>query len=243
MKLLKLVFLPLMVSSSLVVLTSANADSNLDDYTEGADVEAQQNTFENLRDGAQSVTRESQQVWQDVKEESKELWRDTKSAFSEGVLEGKLQMAIALNKHLDVFDIEIDVEGNKAVLEGAVSSEVEKDLAGSIASGIEGIVSVDNRLIVDRSLTAKRNLESVNSKSEKRSFSQFVADVSTTASIKTELLASDDIKGFDVNVDTYKNRVTLTGEVKTEAQKNLAESIARKRDDVTEVVNKIRVNS
>lgn len=243
MKLLKLVFLPLMVSSSLVVLTSANADSNLDDYTEGADVEAQQNTFENLRDEAQSVTRESQQVWQDVKEESKELWRDTKSAFSEGVLEGKLQMAIALNKHLDVFDIEIDVEGNKAVLEGAVSSEVEKDLAGSIASGIEGIVSVDNRLIVDRSLTAKRNLESVDSKSEKRSFSQFVADVSTTASIKTELLASDDIKGFDVNVDTYKNRVTLTGEVKTEAQKNLAESIARKRDDVTEVVNKIRVNS
>lgn len=243
MKLLKLVFLPLMVSSSLVVLTSANADSNLDDYTEGADVEAQQKISENLRDGAQSVTRESQQVWQDVKEESKELWRDTKSAFSEGVLEGKLQMAIALNKHLDVFDIEIDVEGNKAVLEGAVSSEVEKDLAGSIASGIEGIVSVDNRLIVDRSLTAKRNLESVDSKSEKRSFSQFVADVSTTASIKTELLASDDIKGFDVNVDTYKNRVTLTGEVKTEAQKNLAESIARKRDDVTEVVNKIRVNS
>lgn len=243
MKLLKLVFLPLMVSSSLVVLTSANADSNLDDYTEGADVEAQQNTFENLRDGAQSVTRESQQVWQDVKEESKELWRDTKSAFSEGVLEGKLQMAIALNKHLDVFDIEIDVEGNKAVLEGAVSSEVEKDLAGSIARGIEGIVSVDNRLIVDRSLTAKRNLESVDSKSEKRSFSQFVADVSTTASIKTELLASDDIKGFEVNVDTYKNRVTLTGEVKTEVQKNLAESIARKRDDVTEVVNKIRVNS
>lgn len=243
MKLLKLVFLPLMVSSSLVVLTSANADSNLDDYTEGADVEAQQNTSENLRNEAQSVTRESQQVWQDVKEESKELWRDTKSAFSEGVLEGKLQMAIALNKHLDVFDIEIDVEGNKAVLEGAVSSEVEKDLAGSIASGIEGIVSVDNRLIVDRSLTAKRNLESVDSKIEKRSFSQFVADVSTTASIKTELLASDDIKGFDVNVDTYKNRVTLTGEVKTEAQKNLAESIARKRDDVTEVVNKIRVNS
>lgn len=246
MKTMKMFFLPLMIFSSPFLLNSPMASSDLDSRAQHSSAEASEEIRDGVseaRDGMQEVKQDGKQVWQDVKEGGKEVWRDTKSAFSEGVLEGKLGMAIALNKHLDPFDIDIDVKDNRAVLEGKVSSSVEKDLAESIAKGIEGIASVDNRLIVDSSLAVNHKANSADDANADRGFSQFFADVSTTASIKAELLANDNIKGLDVKVDTYKNRVTLTGEVKTEVQKSLAESIAKKRDDVTEVVNKIRVNS
>jgi hyperosmotically inducible protein len=239
MKTMKMLFLPLMMFSSVFWLNFAMADSHLESRGQHRSAEAR----EDARDGMQEVKQGGKQVWQDVKEGSKEVWSDTKSAFSEGVLEGKLGMAIALNKHLDSFDIDVDVKDDRAVLEGKVSSSVEKDLAESIAKGIEGIASVDNRLIVDSSLAVKHHANAADNDKADRNFSQFFADVSTTASIKAELLANDNIKGLDVKVDTYNNRVTLTGEVKTEVQKSLAESIAKKRDDVTEVVNNIRVNS
>lgn len=238
MKMVTLFFAPLAVSSSLLLIDAAAADSTADNRVT---TEIRQESREGqaaVRNGAQEVKQETKQAWNNVKEGSKEAWRDTKSAFSEGVLEGKLAMAISLNKYLKPFKIDSDVQGNTAILQGQVSSEVEKELAESIAGGIEGIGSVDNRLTVDASLA-----ELHQQKAERRDFSQFVADASTTASIKTELLANDNIKGLKVNVDTYNGRVTLTGEVQTEEQKSLAEAIARKRDDVTEVVNQIRVNS
>lgn len=239
MKMVTLFFAPLAVSSSLLLIDAASAESTADSRLT---TEIRQEPIEGtaaVRDGAEEVKQETKQAWDTVKEGSKEAWRDTKSAFSEGVLEGKLAMAISLNKYLKPFKIDSDVQGNNAILEGQVSSEVEKELAGSIASGIDGIESVDNRLSVDATLAGSHYQQNA----EKRDFSQFFSDASTTASIKTELLANDDIKGLKINVDTYNGRVTLNGEVQTEAQKSLAESIARKRDDVTEVVNRIRVNS
>lgn len=246
MKTMKLFFLPLVFSSSFL-LNHAIADSDMENRAERAAAEVREDTHEGMseaKEGMHEAKQESKEAWKNVKHESKEMWRDTKSAFSEGVLEGKLEMAILLNKHLNPFDIDIDVQGDEAVLEGQVSSDVEKDLAESIANGIEGIDSVDNRLTIDSKLAAKHDAKMAEDGNKKdRDFSQFFADVSTTASIKTELLANDNIKGLDVNVDTFNNRVTLTGEVKTQAQKSLAESIAKKRDDVTEVVNRLRVNS
>lgn len=239
MKMVTLFFAPLAVTSSfLLLIDAAAADSTVDNRVT---TEIRQEPIEGaaIRDGAEEVKQETKQAWNTVKEGSKEAWQDTKSAFSEGVLEGKLAMAISLNKYLKPFKIDSDVQGNSAILEGQVSSEVEKELAGSIASGIDGIESVDNRLTVDATL-AERHYQQ---KAEKRDFSQFFSDASTTASIKTELLANNEIKGLKINVDTFNGRVTLNGEVHTEAQKSLAESIARKRDDVTEVVNRIRVNS
>lgn len=242
MKFTKIFFLPLLASSSFL-LNHAVAASETEKRVENSTAEVRQESREGMseaREGLQEAKEGTKKVWKDVKKESKEMWSDSKSAFNEGVLEGKLAMAIALNKHLNPFDIDIDVDGNRAVLDGKVSSEVERDLAESIASGIEGVATVDNRLSIEESLSADRR---DNREKADRDFSQFFADVSTTASIKTELLANDSIKGLDINVDTYNDRVTLSGDVQTEAQKSLAESIAKKRDDVTEVINDIQVNS
>jgi len=230
MRNVKYFFAPILVSSAFIM-----SDVLANERNDASD---------EVRESAIELKQDTKHGWAEAKQDSKEVWRDTKSAFNEGVLEGKLEMAIVLNEHLNPFEIDIDVEGNKAILEGEVDSEIDKDLAESLAEGIEGITSVENRLTVNKTPSkskAMRDEEVVGDAD--RDFSQFFSDVSTTASIKTELLANDNIKGLDLNVDTVNNQVTLSGKVQSEAQKSLAESIAKKRDGVSKVINKLQVNS
>ena len=79
--------------------------------------------------------------------------------------------------------------------------------------------------------------------SKSRSFSQYVTDVTTTAAIKTELLASKNVKGLNIDVDTLNDKVTLSGEVASTEEKALAQAIAAKHDDVKDVINKLKVKS
>jgi len=126
-----------------------------------------------------------------------------------------------------------------ALLEGEVYSDIEKELAENIALGVEGIDSVTNKIkVVERpAKVAEPSLP------KGRNFAQYVADVSTTASIKTELLASKNIKGLDINVDTLNHTVTLSGQVGSLEEKALAQAIAAKHNDVKGVVNNLHVKS
>ena len=59
-----------------------------------------------------------------------------------------------------------------------------------------------------------------------RSVGQTIDDATITASVKTKLLADERTKGFDINVDTAKGVVTLTGGADSEASKQAAAKIA-----------------
>jgi hyperosmotically inducible protein len=75
------------------------------------------------------------------------------------------------------------------------------------------------------------------------SIGEKVDDVTLTARVKTALLADDQVKGLQINVDTNGGRVTLQGEVENKAQMEQAEKLARKIDGVVEVDNQLRVKS
>jgi osmotically-inducible protein OsmY len=186
-----------------------------------------------------SEKKSSEQFWADFKQDSKQTWKDSKAAFKDGWIESKLSTAINLNKYLSPYDIYISVDNNMATLDGVVYSDIDKELAGNISLGVEGIDTVTNNLKVVQKPTATAN----NGASKGRSFAQYVDDATTTATIKTELLASKNIKGLEIDVDTLNNQVTLSGMVDTPAQKELAQAIAAKHDDVKGVVNNLQVKS
>jgi len=56
-----------------------------------------------------------------------------------------------------------------------------------------------------------------------------------------KLLANEFVDGVDINVDTNENVVTLDGEVKTEAEKDLAEQLVKNMDSVRSVENLLKV--
>lgn len=194
-----------------------------------------------LGDSSDTYTekKSASEFWAEFKQDSEQTWKDSKSAFKDGWIESKLQTAIVLNDYLNPFEIDIRVDKDMATLKGEVSSDIEKELAENIALGVEGIDSVKNEITVNK--TASKTTASKTPKG--RTFSQYVEDVSTTAAIKTELLASKNVEGLDINVDTLNDNVTLSGNVKTKEQKALAQAIAAKHDDVKNVVNNLQVKS
>ena len=68
------------------------------------------------------------------------------------------------------------------------------------------------------------------------------ADAATTAAVKTKLLGDTKVAGLNINVDTKDNVVTLTGKVKTAAERTEAVRLARTTTGVKSVVNKLVVD-
>jgi osmotically-inducible protein OsmY len=79
------------------------------------------------------------------------------------------------------------------------------------------------------------------STSNSTSTGEYIDDRAISAKVKTALHTDDDVSGFQVNVETFKGTVQLSGFVDTAAQAERAEEIARGVDGVEDVVNNITV--
>ncbi len=69
----------------------------------------------------------------------------------------------------------------------------------------------------------------------------YVDDTGITATVKTRMLDDQRVAGTSITVETLNGTVMLSGFAKSEAEKAVAESIARSVDGVTSVKNEITV--
>jgi osmotically-inducible protein OsmY len=76
---------------------------------------------------------------------------------------------------------------------------------------------------------------------ETKSTGEYIDDAAITTKVKTALFKAADVSGFQVNVDTYRGRVQLSGFVKTEAERRKAAELARGVEGVQEVVNNLEL--
>jgi hyperosmotically inducible periplasmic protein len=70
---------------------------------------------------------------------------------------------------------------------------------------------------------------------------EYIDDSAISTKVKTALHADEDVSGFQVNVETFKGVVQLSGFVDTAAQAQKAEQIAHRVEGVQEVRNNITV--
>ena len=68
------------------------------------------------------------------------------------------------------------------------------------------------------------------------------ADAATTAAVKTKLLGDTKVGGLGIDVDTKDNVVTLTGKVRSAAERTEAVRLARTTTGVKDVVSKLVVD-
>lgn len=145
-------------------------------------------------------------------------------------IDGKAEATLVFNGSLDSFDINTDVDNGVVTLSGKVDNKVEKELAKELIMGIEGVSSVNNMLTI-------HNSNDMQSAEEMTAF----VDAKISTVVKSRLLFDSEVSGTDIDVDVENRVVTLDGEVKSEAEKTLAITIAENAEDVKDVNDELRI--
>lgn len=74
-----------------------------------------------------------------------------------------------------------------------------------------------------------------------KTIGETIDDTTITTRVKTSMLNDPAVGGTQIDVDTYKGVVTLSGRVKSQAEHDQALAIARKTDGVTEVKDALQI--
>ncbi|ALS98664.1 BON domain-containing protein [Lacimicrobium alkaliphilum] len=147
-------------------------------------------------------------------------------------LDGKAETTLLLNSNLNSFDIDTDVKNGVVTLSGKVESEVDKALASELVASLEGVKEVDNKLEV-----------AADEEEQSSEVVQTLTDSKVATVVKTRLLFESEVSGSAINVEANKGEVTLEGEVSSEAERDLAITIAENTSDVKKVTDKLKVTS
>lgn len=184
----------------------------------------------------------------DMKNHEAQTWEG--QAYDAWV-DGKIEASYTLNRYLNPFEIDTDVENGVVYLRGEVESQVEKDLAEEIALGIVGVNEVRNELAVQPDMedeVADRpdfgdddGMDLELHAAGDDDFSGHFDDATTTARVKFALLANDSTDGLKIDVDTEAGKVFLKGEVDSEQERQLAERVAMNTEGVADVENRLTV--
>ena len=146
----------------------------------------------------------------------------------DAVVLSKVKTALIAEKATQAHDIDVEVFRGTVQLNGFVGTMDEKSKATLVASGVEGVQKVENNLVVSKG---------------SGSVGGYVDDAAVTAKVKTALIQSAETKGRQINVETTKGVVHLSGFVDSEAAKAAATKVAGEVSGVKEVRNTISVKT
>src|SRR5215510_12094229 len=76
-----------------------------------------------------------------------------------------------------------------------------------------------------------------------KSVGETIDDGAITAQVKTSLLNDPQVAGLKIDVDTFKGVVTLSGSVKSAAERDKAVSLARQVKGVTDVKSTLQIGA
>jgi hyperosmotically inducible periplasmic protein len=140
-----------------------------------------------------------------------------------------LEVQAQLMQNMSVTGVTSQTQNGVTRLRGTVRSLAEKDQAEQIARRVHGVSSVDNGITVDpRAVAAAETSHSAGGDT-------------LAATVRGNLYGQTQLAGQRIDVQTRGNIVTLTGEVSSEAEKELAGRIAGDTREVSEVRNRLVV--
>jgi hyperosmotically inducible periplasmic protein len=149
-------------------------------------------------------------------------------------------------------EIDVHVDNGVVTLNGKVIGTAEANRAVAIAQSVPGVVRVDSKVEVDRTITNKdikdtveHNEEAVKEQQEKkepkRSLGTIIDDATITAGVKLKFAKDDLVRAYKIDVDTKDGMVTLTGTVKSESEAKRAIALAESEEGVKRVSSVLQV--
>jgi hyperosmotically inducible periplasmic protein len=146
--------------------------------------------------------------------------------IDDSVLTSRVKLALIDDPVTKAGQINVETYRGVVQLGGFVDTAQSKQQATKVARSITGVKEVRNDLRVS---------------SPQDTAGQVVDDVAVTASVKAKLAEDSTTKAHQVNVETQKGVVQLTGFVDSTAAKARAAELARTVDGVTTVRNDLEI--
>jgi hyperosmotically inducible protein len=151
-------------------------------------------------------------------------------AETDAGLTTKVKSKLIADDAVKAYQINVDTRDKVVTLTGTVDSETAKVEAVRITRGTEGVANVVDNIVVV-----------VKEPPPERASLPDVTDAGLTAAVKSKLLADPDVAGLKIDVDTKDGIVTLTGKVKTMAEKEEAIRLARETTGVKDINDRLTV--
>jgi hyperosmotically inducible protein len=146
---------------------------------------------------------------------------------------------LAADDTVKAYQINVDTKEGVVTLTGEVPSQAAKETAVQITRATDGVTSVVDNLTISMA-GADRGAGDATAATAGR-VGDVASDAMLTSSIKTKMLADADVGGLKIDVDTKDGVVTLTGNVKTAAERDGALRIARDTEGVKSVVDRLKI--
>ena len=152
--------------------------------------------------------------------------RSAGTQMSDAAVTSKVKAKLAADPEvMNLVSIDVDTNEGEVRLSGHVDTEAQKAEAEKLARQTDGVRDVDNEIEVGKGRTIGGAMD----------------DALITSKIKAKLTGDLDVNPFNVDVDTDRGNVVLTGRVNTAAEKATVERIARGTEGVLEVENRLLV--
>lgn len=149
------------------------------------------------------------------------------SFMDDSAITAKVKAALVDNDSIKSTDISVKTDKKVVTLSGFVQSQSQAEAVVAAAKAVEGVSSVSDKLHVRDS--------------KESSMKGYAGDTATTSEVKAKLLADDIVPSRNVKVETTDGIVQLSGTVKSQAQSDRAESIAKAVDGVKSVKNDLKM--
>lgn len=158
----------------------------------------------------------------------------------------KVRGSLLFHRNVSLTDTKVAVNNGVVSLAGTAKNEAEKALAGEYAADVTGVKRVDNKISIaanheTSSSNESRTTKPVARESSDRTAGDKIDDASITAQLKYALGVRRSTSALHTNVTTENGVVTIRGEAKNAAEKDLVSQLAKEIDGVRDVRNNMTV--
>ena len=204
---------------------------------------------------AREAKQETAQEAREAKQETKQAARKTGNAMTDSWITMKVHSQFVPEDALEDSDIDVDTKAGVVTLTGTVVSAAGRSRAVAIAKATDGVKTVNDRLRVApatgdddaREATTKTGAAAREgargTAAAGRTAGKGVSDGWLTSKIYAQFIDEDALDDSDIDVDTNRGVVTLTGTAMSKAGVARAEAIAKATEGVKSVNNRLKVGA
>ena len=201
---------------------------------------------------------------QTATEKTKAAAKDAGDATADAAITAAVKTKLLADTKVGGLKIDVDTKNNVVTLTGPVHSVAERNEALRLARTTKGVKRVVSKLVVEKTapttgrtdkddkvkaevkedakVVKEKTAQAADKTKEKAGdVKEATADAAVTAAVKTKLLADPKVGGLRIDVDTKDNVVTLTGRVKSAAERDEAIRLAKTTSGVKSVIDKLTI--